>query len=604
MELDDDPDLRPEVPMELIDDEYYQKFIGPNPKDQALAFLAANHGRGLVLFSQDVKPMSGSKQYVVGPRKFCYRHLRSGVDNNQPRCFYEEVPHGKPVKVFGDIDWPLAPHERMSKAQWYDAARGKADEFIWAVQDGLVGLGLVSPGVPMPAIVLSSYQVDKVSVHIIFPTVVLPDLETLHDVMGALPSLPERTDMRPYERSGAFRTIWSIKKGKPASSKLDYMEGRGYIQPADDEVLFLDTLITAAEGGSVVNITSLIFDRIVQMAAARRRRRSTKHALPAVLPSAGGPSDAVTQLPSGSSSGGVHDAPLYSYASKEPMAEAVAMVLQALLALPPQHCEDYREWRRILASVRDLMMGVPAEEAEQLRAHLHEWSRRSAKYNAAVLDQKISDDSMDQVSIERLFAEAGMASPFQRVMRTDAMFNLQRWGQQHLMHARYLPDDLGAQVSESRLLAIKARPGCGKTSFVRSMLQGPWVQQPVLAVTVRRKQADDMSASLGLANYQDWSMAEEGAAEYVIPEGRLVVQMESLMRVDPTRMQDGILVLDEVHAGLAHFTSSTLNGKRRAVFGRLAKLLPRTKQVVLLDADLMDYDINFVRRQMGLEARM
>jgi hypothetical protein len=205
---------------------------------------------------------------------------------------------------------------------------------------------------------------------------------------------------------------------------------------------------------------------------------------------------------------------------------------------------------------------------------------------------------MHMITADHLFQQAGVAPPFTRMMRLPALFDSSRWGEQHTISEKYLPRDLGDKLYTSQLAAVKAGTGVGKTTLVVGMLDGEYKQRPVLAITVRRVQADEMARNLKLPNYQDFPV-ESG---YLIPERRLVLQLESLMRADPTLMQGAVLVLDEVHALLDHFTSDTFKDNRRAVFRRFLSLIQSASRILLLDADLMDHDMDFVRTAKGLQA--
>jgi hypothetical protein len=574
-------------------------FGGYKPKPRALPYWREHSDDGAWLFGKDVAPFKQCKSYVVAPLPWLYKTLQAGLPST-PGSYYENVEHGQPVRVFGDIDYDLT--SSLTEKQWNQRARGHADAFISAVASGFVKLGLVQQDVVMPAIILRSYQPLKMSLHIIFPALVLSDIRVLRHVMEAI-DMPQEAclDMNPYMRRGLLRTIWSTKMGKPARSMLQFMEGRGYVRPEGDWQLFTDTLITNGRAEDMVSMAATMFDRILDQAATRsmhhelppRRSKTLKQtAMAAQAQTSTGPGTAAGTSPEDVG------LPLHKYVCKGSLNDALAEVKRALFGLPQRCCENYLEWRYTVASVVDLMQGVSASAAEQLEGYLHEWSQQSSKYEAAVLDQKIRDRSMHMIMVDHLFQQAGVAAPFTRMMRLTALFDSSRWGEQHVVSERYLPLDLRDKLYNSPLAGIKAGTGEGKTTMVDGLVHSQWQQQPVLAITVRRKQADNMAATLKLPNYQAFP-ADEG---YIIPERRLVLQVESLMRADPTLMQGAVLVLDEVHALLDHFTSDTFKDNRRAVFQRFLSLIQSASRILLLDADLMDHDIDFVRMAKGLQA--
>jgi hypothetical protein len=366
-------------------------FTGAAPKARALPYWREHADSGSWLFAQDVAPFKGYKSYVVAPLPWLYRMLQAELPFN-PGHYYETVEYEQPVRVFGDIDCDLT--SSLREKQWNQRARSHADAFICAVVSGFVKLGLVQQGVVMPAIVLCSYQPLKISLHIIFPKLVLPDIRVLRHVMEAI-EVPQEVclDRSPY-KVGCLRTIWSTKMGLPARSMLQFMEGRGYVRLEDDWQLFSDTLITNGRVEDMVSVAGTAFDRILHQAAARsthhelpprRSRKQTSTAAQAEASTERGAAAGTSQQEVG--------LPLHKYVCRGRLEDALAEVKRALFALPRRYCEDYLEWRYTVASVVDLMQGVSTGVAKQLEGYLHEWSKQSSKYEAAVLDQKIRDNN-------------------------------------------------------------------------------------------------------------------------------------------------------------------------------------------------------------------
>lgn len=110
----------------------------------------------------------------------------------------------------------------------------------------------------------------------------------------------------------------------------------------------------------------------------------------------------------------------------------------------------------------------------------------------------------------------------------------------------------------------------------------------VLFVTGRRSMAREVVRVFGadVQQYMKSTDAELSAAR------RCVVQLDSVPRVGD-RVFD-IIVLDELEFVLLHFSASTMQGRRRAVFESFVGLCARARQVVALDADLGERSVAFL----------
>jgi hypothetical protein len=76
---------------------------------------------------------------------------------------------------------------------------------------------------------------------------------------------------------------------------------------------------------------------------------------------------------------------------------------------------------------------------------------------------------------------------------------------------------------------------------------------------------------------------------------KLVIQLESLIKCNYNLYKNGIVILDEINSLLSHLRSPTLNKRRREVYMYIIELIQNAKYVISLDADLSDWNVNFLQ---------
>ena len=84
---------------------------------------------------------------------------------------------------------------------------------------------------------------------------------------------------------------------------------------------------------------------------------------------------------------------------------------------------------------------------------------------------------------------------------------------------------------------------------------------------------------------------------------KLVIQLESLYKCNMHNYNNGILILDEINSLLTHLRSPTMNEKRALNFGCLVNIIKNAKYIICLDADLCDWNIEFIeniRKNKGI----
>ncbi|MFM8975520.1 MAG: plasmid replication protein, CyRepA1 family [Vulcanococcus sp.] len=162
-------------------------------------------------------------------------------------------------------------------------------------------------------------------------------------------------------------------------------------------------------------------------------------------------------------------------------------------------------------------------------------------------------------------------------------------------HGRRLMDCAELSTPPSAdVIAIRSAKGSGKTELLAQWLAA---DPQVLAVTHRRSLGAALAGRLALV----WRNDLDPAFDRNLP--RLALCADSLLGLgDPARYAGATLVLDEVVQVVGHLLSSSTKNcaeHRGLLLQRLQGLIRHCRRVVLLDADLDDATLRWVREARG-----
>jgi hypothetical protein len=147
------------------------------------------------------------------------------------------------------------------------------------------------------------------------------------------------------------------------------------------------------------------------------------------------------------------------------------------------------------------------------------------------------------------------------------------------------------------IILIKSMTGTGKTTAMRKLckkIMTPGSNYKLLSIVSRKclaiqHQADFYNKGKGIdvKYYEDISRDD-------YEKVNLAIQLESILHIDPHKMKNTILFLDEVHSLLDHMANSaTLNDRRCSVYQRLCMIMLNASYIVGVDSDLSDTVIQF-----------
>lgn len=156
-------------------------------------------------------------------------------------------------------------------------------------------------------------------------------------------------------------------------------------------------------------------------------------------------------------------------------------------------------------------------------------------------------------------------------------------------------------LPDGDLVAIASGKGTGKTKFITAAITNT---TKVLLLTHRRCLGRSLAERMGL----DWKAdADRANGQWISTSGeratyRLGLCVDSLLSIDPNQFIGCDLVIDEVVQVLHHLlTSNTCRkeGKRPALLARLHWLVQVAHRVIIADADLNNWVLDYLRELRG-----
>ena len=221
------------------------KILNFRKKDKALEKLEKLDNTNLHLFGYDLIPKEGEKRYELWPYDRLYKYIISVPNPN----YYEYYEKDYQVKLFVDIDCTFSKHP--------ECIDYKIDELIRKTLKVLIEK-LEKYGYSfIPIITLNATTKEKLSSHIIFPTVVFENIkemkvfmnETFKDISDNI--LNKVIDLSVY-KVGCFRLMHCSKKG--VDNKLKLYKTYNYTKYKDKDI-FMDCLLTNVQDINPINFT-------------------------------------------------------------------------------------------------------------------------------------------------------------------------------------------------------------------------------------------------------------------------------------------------------------------------------------------------------------
>ncbi|MEW5857501.1 MAG: plasmid replication protein, CyRepA1 family [Cyanobacteriota bacterium] len=164
---------------------------------------------------------------------------------------------------------------------------------------------------------------------------------------------------------------------------------------------------------------------------------------------------------------------------------------------------------------------------------------------------------------------------------------------------------IGLKAPDCGIIAIKSAKATGKTKVIAKLVHD---SERLLSLTHRVFLGRSLAKRL---NYTWRNDADKGLGYYLDASGRPTMRIgscvESLLAINPIKFAGCDLVIDEVCQVVKNLlTSSTCSkdGKRPALLARFHWLIKIAKRVIIADADLNDFAINYIKALRGDDSQV
>lgn len=490
------------------------------------------------LFSYDVT-VSGAKNFLFSTYEQIYTVIKSQKDSN----FYEDNTFSKSIKLFIDFDDKIIFNNVLERDKYAEKITGA---ILSQINTKLYEtFKIKDPSV----IILMSDTLLKMSLHFVYPDVIFNNIHEIKYFMDGI----KLVDHSVY-KIGCFRMMYCSKMGK--NNILLFSNSVNYVKPKTDYELFLDTCIChASDDKPKVKIDMPIVIKTLN-------NKAIKH-------------------PKNIKIGTKQIKRNYVYKNVN-----LTMIKKTLEKLK-SYSKHYNEWLIISFCLKDLYLGSNPEEQTKIYDLFNEFSKTSDNYHESN-NKKIFMSLEPKIDINCLFNISGeqyYISPFYNYR--EIIFNPKKHANIIIKNEKYIDVDTDALL-KYKYIFIKSPTGTGKTTFLKEIVTKCGIDN-ILSITSRVNVAGEHTKQLGLKFYLNLQMNDYFACD------KLVVQLESLKKCNYKLFRDGVIILDEVNSLLSHLRSPTMNNRRRDTYMYLIELIKNAKYVISMDADLSDWNIDFLQ---------
>ena len=485
------------------------------------------------LFAEDCNK-SGAKKWFYSDHKTIFDIIRF---NNKTLHLYEDQTYCDFIKLHFDIDYIKTYEYKLLKKE---EAKKIINCFIPKVINK-IKQHFSNLNINPQYIVYMSDGLAKLSLHIIFTNVYFKSIIDMKFFCSDF----ELIDQLIY-RKGCFRLPLCSKFGK--SNKLKFLMSTFSKHPNPAET-FLSSCISYYRPDS----SNIIFDRLSFNQLLNFKSISTNINIY-----------------------------YYFYLGIEEIANALNKI----------DLSDYAIWLAVTSSIKDLYTNIKAtDEQKQHIYNLYDIAcSKYPKYNP-IENKKIFDKLEQFFDINYLFYLADSNYKIIPSFNLELIaFNEKKYPQANIQTQfnTYIAIDYD-ELIKNKTIYIKSATGTGKTRILKSIIEKLNCES-ILSITSRTNLAGEHLNDLDLKfykhmNYHDFSTCS-----------RVAIQLESLYKIDYELFENGIIILDEINSFLSHFRSPTVEDKRTINFKYFVELITSAKYVICLDADLCDWNIEFINK--------
>jgi hypothetical protein len=258
-------------------------------------------------------------------------------------------------------------------------------------------------------------------------------------------------------------------------------------------------------------------------------------------------------------------------------------IYNLLNTLPSKYYNNYSDWLVITSCLK----------SENLKDIWNRWSEKSIKYNESN-NNNIWLSLIPELNIwylvvlcqkEKIFINHSIIHKTKRIdyltKNPDIQINKQ------YMHQLYF--------NKIRTQIIKSNCGTGKTTmstqYIKELINGKGYK--ILSLTVRvslafQQKKNFKDNGIDISVYKDIILDEYNQLD------KLIIQIDSIGKLDPKYWKNTILYLDEISALFTYIlTSTTLKDKRVNIINMLINLMRNASYILCTDADINDMVLCF-----------
>ena len=489
-----------------------------------------NKEQGKQLFSKDINSIM-SKEYFYST----YEEIYKMIKGQEKSFYYEDFTYNDKVRLHFDIDYEKDYSHELYKI---NHANKILDELIDIINKIIEDkMSIINPRI----IIMMSEGLSKLSLHITYPDIYFNSIYTMGNFVKDIPFI----DKKIY-KIGCFRMPLCNKFFK--NNKLRNYKNINYINKTDKET-FLDSCICYIDINEIDK--HYIYENNVEIDEIKYKKINKE------------------------------DNYYYLDDERELYREALTESLKFF------NLSEYNIWFLITCAIKDLYINVNKVESREYIYKIYddECSKHN-KYNKKE-NKRIFMNLDTNIDINYIFIKSNNDFRVNKIYKIDEiMFNADKYKNIIIRNEEYISLTM-KDINDYNIIFLKSPTGSRKTEITMEIVKDLKVEN-IISITSRVNLAGEHMTELKLELYKNLDYKNMKKCD------KLVIQLESLYKCNMHNYNNGILILDEINSLLTHLRSPTMNEKRAINFGCLVNIIKNAKYIICLDADLCDWNIEFI----------
>ena len=509
------------------------------------------------LFGHDIIYKNKPNKIVKNFHIFNYEQIYNVVKNKK-KHFYEHYTNSEPIKFFIDIDCKLTSESKYTNIDHL------VDDILLFINPILHKLGHEKS----PIIVLNASTTEKLSAHIIFPTIIFKS--ALH-IKELLLNIEVDTNNFIYNkildiciyRTGCFRLLWCSKLNK--NNILNYHKSF-YYNYTSDKQLFIDCLLLNLENTNQIIDFELNNDNCVEINNKIHKLKGTNNLVK-----------------------NINKTISYKNHNNFTVYEDITddKIINILKELPNEYLNDYDKWIIVL----NVLKGLDKWDI------FNEWSSKSEKYNLS-FNKELWNSTISFLDINHLIfiinnhLKKNTIKYFKSYKKYDPItIDIQKHnfdiisGNDHRV-SNILLDNHFENYDN---IIIKSDTGTGKTFVVNKLIakyndihkDNKLQIISIGALISLISQHIESFKDLKLKSYQNKFKIDDNIAICI----NSLIKLED---IDIKQLNNICIYIDEISSFLLLTHNSTLDSTIKRVFSLLTKMIKNCKKLIVSDAFIND----------------